>query len=55
LKDISRQAAIDAERVLLREVLTQVRWNRMEAARRLGISYKALRYKMKACGLSTTL
>lgn len=53
LKGIARQAAMDAERVVIQDVLTQVRWNRMEAARRLGISYKALLYKIRACGLSS--
>lgn len=52
LKKVARQAALDAERVLIQQVLTRVRWNRMAAARQLGISYKALLYKIQACGLS---
>src|SRR4029450_13034473 len=45
LKDIARQAARDAERVAIKEVLDRVRWNRAKAARLLQISYKALLYK----------
>lgn len=52
LKQVARQAAMDAERVLIQRVLTDERWNRMKAARRLGISYKALLYKIQACGFS---
>jgi transcriptional regulator with GAF, ATPase, and Fis domain len=47
LKDIARQAARDAERELILKTLQQTRWNRREAAGRLGISYKALLYKIK--------
>ncbi|MBI2876689.1 MAG: sigma-54-dependent Fis family transcriptional regulator [Candidatus Tectomicrobia bacterium] len=51
LKEIARRAAEAAEREAIREALGQTNWNRREAARRLGISYKALLYKMKACGV----
>ncbi|CAN5878789.1 hypothetical protein BH18ACI5_BH18ACI5_22160 [soil metagenome] len=47
LKDISRQAARTAERELISRTLQQTRWNRREAASILGISYKALLYKIK--------
>ncbi len=47
LKDIARRAARDAERELIFSTLQQTRWNRREAAGRLGISYKALLYKIK--------
>ncbi len=47
LKEVGRRAAREAERVVLKEVLEQVRWNRVEAARRLKISYKALLYKIE--------
>jgi two-component system response regulator AtoC len=47
LKDVARQAARDAERELILKTLQQTRWNRREAAGRLGISYKALLYKIK--------
>jgi two-component system response regulator AtoC len=51
LKDISRIAAREAERVLILRMLQQTRWNRKEAAQILGISYKALLYKIKDAGL----
>ena len=47
LKDIARQAAREAERELILRTLQQTRWNRREAAEILGISYKALLYKIK--------
>jgi len=46
LKDVSRRAARQAERQLILEALRQTRWNRREAARRLGISYKSLLHKI---------
>jgi DNA-binding NtrC family response regulator len=51
LKEIARQAARDAERVAIKEVLDRVHWNRAKAARLLQISYKALLYKIVQCGL----
>jgi transcriptional regulator with GAF, ATPase, and Fis domain len=48
LKEFSRRAVHEAERRVIKEVLDLVRWNRVEAARRLGISYKALLYKIRA-------
>ena len=51
LKDISRTAAREAERELILSMLTRTRWNRKEAAENLGISYKALLYKIKENGL----
>jgi transcriptional regulator with GAF, ATPase, and Fis domain len=47
LKDIARHAAREAERELIFRTLQQTRWNRREAAEILGISYKALLYKIK--------
>jgi two-component system response regulator AtoC len=47
LKDIGRNAAREAERELIFRTLQQTRWNRREAAEILGISYKALLYKIK--------
>jgi len=52
LKDIARQAALDAQREAIRDVLERVHWNRAEAARVLGISYKTLLYKIDQCGLA---
>ena len=51
LKDIARTAAREAERELILRMLTRTRWNRKEAAEILGISYKALLYKIKENGL----
>ncbi|HXE80115.1 MAG TPA: sigma-54 dependent transcriptional regulator [Vicinamibacterales bacterium] len=51
LKDISRQAAREAERELILRMLQHTRWNRRETAAILGISYKALLYKIKEAGL----
>jgi two-component system response regulator AtoC len=51
LKDIARTAARDAERELILRMLTRTRWNRKEAAQNLGVSYKALLYKIKENGL----
>ena len=51
LKDIARTAAREAERDLILRMLTRTRWNRKEAAEILGVSYKALLYKIKENGL----
>jgi transcriptional regulator with PAS, ATPase and Fis domain len=51
LKQIARKAALEAERAALKEVLDQVHWNRLEAARRLKVSAKTLRRKIQECGL----
>jgi DNA-binding NtrC family response regulator len=51
LKDIAKTAAREAERELILRMLTRTRWNRKEAAEILGISYKALLYKIKESGL----
>jgi two-component system, NtrC family, response regulator AtoC len=47
LKLIGRAAARAAERELILRMLHRTRWNRKEAAEMLGISYKALLYKIK--------
>jgi two-component system, NtrC family, response regulator AtoC len=47
LKDIGRSAAREAERGAILAILERTRWNRKEAATLLGISYKALLYKIK--------
>ena len=53
LKDIGRSAAREAERELISRTLHQTRWNRRAAAEILGISYKALLYKIKEAELDT--
>jgi two-component system response regulator AtoC len=51
LKDIARTAARQAECELIARMLHHTRWNRKETAEILGISYKALLYKIKENGL----
>jgi two-component system response regulator AtoC len=51
LKEIAKKAAMAAEGAAIKEVLERVRWNRAETARLLKISYKALLYKIRQCGL----
>jgi two-component system response regulator AtoC len=51
LRDIGRRAAEHVEGLVLQEALSRVRWNRLEAARRLRVSYKTLLTKMKLHGL----
>ena len=53
LRAIARHAAREAERRALQEVLAKVRWNRIEAARVLKVSYKTLLIKMSECGLGS--
>jgi len=53
LKDVARQAAREAEHGVIKQVLEEVRWNRVEAARRLKISYKALLYKIQMYELAS--
>ena len=47
LADVSRAAALRAEGRVIADTLTQVHWNRREAARRLQVSYKTLLNKIK--------
>jgi two-component system response regulator AtoC len=50
LRELARRAARAAEREALRTVLDQVRWNRVEAARVLQVSYKTLLTKITEHG-----
>jgi two-component system response regulator AtoC len=52
LKEVAKIAQRNAERELIQRVLQQTRWNRRKAAQILDISYKALLYKIKECGLN---
>jgi DNA-binding NtrC family response regulator len=47
LKTLVRGLKDEAEREAIARALEHTRWNRKEAARRLGISYKALLYKIR--------
>jgi two-component system, NtrC family, response regulator AtoC len=51
LREIARRSAREAERKALAEVLQRVRWNRTEASRILGVSYKTLLHKIAECRL----
>ena len=51
LKKITRQAVRELERKVILKVLQQHHWNRKQAARTLGISYRALLYKIRDAGL----
>jgi len=53
LTTLSREASLTAERTAIEQALSSTRWNRRQAARTLGVSYKTLLNKMKACGLTT--
>ena len=52
LKEVAKTAQRAAERELIQKVLLQTKWNRRKAAQVLDISYKALLYKIKECGLN---
>jgi two-component system response regulator AtoC len=47
LREAASRAARGAEREAIRVALERTRWNRMQAARMLGVSYKTLLTKMK--------
>ena len=52
LREVGRHAAEEAERVLLMETLLRTNWNRVKAARALGVDYKTLRLKIRQYGLT---
>jgi two-component system response regulator AtoC len=51
LKEVGRRAAVEAEREAIDRVLHHTHWNRKQAARLLGVSYKTLLQKIRDCGL----
>ncbi|HLT31314.1 MAG TPA: sigma-54 dependent transcriptional regulator [Myxococcaceae bacterium] len=51
LKDIGKRAAMLAERDAMLAMLQRTAWNKRKAANKLRISYKALLYKIKECGI----
>jgi two-component system, NtrC family, response regulator AtoC len=51
LKKITRQAVRELERKVILRVLEANNWNRKKTARALGISYRALLYKIREAGL----
>ncbi len=52
LKKITRKAADEIERKMIFATLHATNWNRKRAARNLGISYRALLYKLRAFGVA---
>jgi two-component system, NtrC family, response regulator AtoC len=54
LKKITRQAVHELERKIILKVLQHHHWNRKRAAKALGISYRALLYKIRDAGLPST-
>lgn len=53
LKEVKKQAAKEAETILISQVLAKTNWNRKQTAELLQISYKALLYKVKEFGLDS--
>jgi len=51
LKEVDRKVALLAERVMISKALQHTQGNKRKAAAVLEISYKALLYKIKECGL----
>jgi len=51
LREVGRRAALEAERQAIDRVLNHTNWNRKQAARLLGVSYKTLLQKIRGCGL----
>jgi DNA-binding NtrC family response regulator len=51
LREVGRRAAQEAERETIGRILQHTDWNRKQAARILGISYKTLLQKIRGCGL----
>jgi two-component system response regulator AtoC len=51
LREVGRRAALEAERETIDRVLHHTNWNRKQAARLLGVSYKTLLQKIRECGL----
>src|SRR5581483_6663959 len=52
LKKITKKAADEVERKMIFATLHATNWNRKRAARNLGISYRALLYKLRAFGVA---
>jgi len=51
LREVGRRAAVEAERETIDRALHHTHWNRKQAARLLGVSYKTLLHKIRDCGL----
>jgi DNA-binding NtrC family response regulator len=53
LREVGRRASLEAERGVIERALYQTQWNRKQAARMLGVSYKTLLQKIRECGLES--
>lgn len=51
LKNVAKEASLRAEREMILRALQATNWNKKKAADLLQISYKALLYKIKECGI----
>jgi DNA-binding NtrC family response regulator len=51
LREVGRRAALEAEREAIEQALLLTHWNRKQAARVLGVSYKTLLLKIRECDL----
>lgn len=51
LREVGRRVALQAERDTIGIALDKTDWNRKQAARMLGVSYKTLLQKIRDCGL----
>ena len=51
LKEVGRQAALEAERQVIEQVLYHTSWNRKQASKILNGSYKTLLHKIRESGL----
>jgi DNA-binding NtrC family response regulator len=51
LREVGRRAALEAEREAIEQALLLTHWNRKQAARVLGVSYKTLLLKIRECEL----
>ena len=51
LKEVRQEAILKAESEVIRKALKKTNWNRKKSAELLSISYKALLYKIRECGI----
>ncbi len=54
LREVGRRASLEVEREAIEVVLNQTGWNRKQAAKLLGVSYKTLLQKIRDCELDSS-
>jgi two-component system response regulator AtoC len=54
LREVGRRAALEVEREAIEAMLNRTGWNRKQAAKLLGVSYKTLLQKIRDCGLEAS-